>query len=146
MRIIHDDPYATDSSSDENNHYVEEPMKRKRVVHEFAIPNLANDVVYLEETMTDKNKICAKPTPIVIQPSSKYRGVRMRKTGNWVAKIRNPIKRTREWLGTFNIAEEASKTHKANFFEFEAYEKRNKGFSNVVSKSGMSHLQFDWVW
>lgn len=82
MRIIYDDPYATDSSSDENNHYVEEPMKRKRVVHEFAIPNLPNDTVCLEETMTDKNKICAKPTPIVKQPSSKYRGVRMRKTGN----------------------------------------------------------------
>lgn len=82
MRIIYDDPYATDSSSDENNHHVEEPMKRKRVVHEFAIPNLPNDTVCLEETMTDKNKICAKPTPIVKQPSSKYRDVRMRKTGN----------------------------------------------------------------
>jgi hypothetical protein len=57
MRIIYDDPYATDSSSDEKNHYIEEPMKRKRVVHEFAIPNLPNDTICLEETMTDKNKI-----------------------------------------------------------------------------------------
>jgi len=35
-------------------------MKRKRVVHEFAIPNLSNDTVCVEETMTDINKNCAK--------------------------------------------------------------------------------------
>jgi len=139
MRIIYYDPYATDSSSDEKNHYVKEPMKRKRVVHEFAIPNLPDDIVCLKETMTNKNKICAKPTPLVKQPSSKCRGVRMRKSGNWVAEIRNPIKGTREWLGTFNTTKEASKAYEGKIFEFEAYEKRNKGFSNVVSTSGMSH-------
>ncbi|GAU50661.1 hypothetical protein TSUD_241710 [Trifolium subterraneum] len=141
LKVIYDDPDATDSSSDEATY---EPLMRKRVVLEFALPG-----VCVNETEVDiglnKNKSSAKTTtPKVKEQSSKHKGVRMRKWGRWAAEIRNPIKGTREWLGTFNTAEEASNAYETRKLEFEALTKKsmckvkkNTSFNSVVTFENM---------
>ncbi|KAF8080793.1 hypothetical protein N665_0922s0007 [Sinapis alba] len=118
VRIIVSDPYATDDSS--SDEWFEcKPTKVKRIVHEINLPFQLSGGV--KSSRRKASMQLNKPV-----------GVRLRQSGKWAAEIRNPLTKTKVWLGTYGTLEEAGKAYADKKVEFDALSSSGTAVSSLV--------------